>query len=66
MVHVDRKAPTGQVEQMLFIDKSSDACKEQYLDVTVGGIDNKWKLTEAGTYTITLNQLEETVSIVKQ
>lgn len=51
---------------MLFIDKSSDACKEQYLDVTVGGIDNKWKLTEAGTYTITLNQLEETVSIVKQ
>ena len=66
MSAVNGAAPTGQVEQMLFIDKSSDACKEQYLDVTVGGIDNKWKLTEAGTYTITLNQLEETVSIVKQ
>ena len=59
-------APTGQTEQMLFIDKSSDACKGQYLDVAVTGIDNKWKLTEAGTYTITLNQLEETVIIQKQ
>ena len=59
-------APTGQTEQMLFLDKSSDACKAQYLDVAVTGIDNKWKLTEAGTYTITLNQLEETVIIQKQ
>ena len=59
-------APTGQTEQMLFIDKSSDACKGQYLDVAIGGVDNKWKLAEAGTYTITLNQLEETVIIQKQ
>ena len=28
-------APTGQTEQMLFLDKSSDACKAQYLDVAV-------------------------------
>lgn len=59
-------APTGEVEQALFIDKSSDACKAQYLDTAISGVDNKWKLTEAGTYTITLNQLEETISIVKQ
>lgn len=59
-------APTGTTEQALFIDKSSDDCKAQYLDLSIAGIDNKWKLTEAGTYTITLNQLEETVAIVKQ
>ncbi len=29
-------------------------------------IDQKWKVTTSGTYKITLNQLEETVSIVKQ
>ena len=58
--------PTGDVEPMLFIDKSSDACKAQYLDIAIGGIDQKWKITTAGTYTITLNQLEETISIVKQ
>lgn len=58
--------PTGDVEPMLFIDKSSDACKAQYLDIAIGGVDQKWKITTAGTYTITLNQLEETISIVKQ
>ena len=59
-------APTGQVEQLLFIDKSSDACKSQYLDVAIADIDYKWKLTDAGTYTITLNQLEETITIQQQ
>jgi hypothetical protein len=59
-------APTGSLEHMLFIDKSSDACKNQYLDMAVGGVDQKWKITDAGTYTIILNQLEETISIVKQ
>ena len=58
------KAPTGQTEQMLFIDKSSDLCKAQYLENNVGDLDFKWNITEAGTYTITLDQLKETVSIV--
>jgi len=58
--------PTGDVERMLFIDKSSDDCKNQYLDNAIGDVDQKWQITSAGTYTITLNQLLETVSIVKQ
>ena len=51
---------------MLSLDKSDEAFKAQYLDVMVGGIDQKWKITTAGSYLITLNQLEETISIVKQ
>ena len=31
-----------------------------------GNPDNKWKIVEAGNYKITLNQLYETISIVKQ
>src|SRR5690606_30803635 len=31
-----------------------------------GNPDNKWKIAEAGSYKITLNQLYETISIVKQ
>jgi hypothetical protein len=58
-------APTGEVEQMLFIDKSDDGFKAQYLDVNVGDSDQKWQIQSAGTYTITLNQLEETITIVK-
>lgn len=60
------KEPTGQTEKMLFIDKSDEELKNQYLDINVGDIDQKWKITQSGTYTITLNQLAETVSIVKQ
>jgi hypothetical protein len=50
------------------VDKSSDWCKAQYLDVNVGdgGFDQKWQISEAGTYAITLDQLKETVSIVKK
>lgn len=60
------KQPTGEVEPLLFLDKADDAFKAQYLDVMIGGIDQKWKITVAGSYKITLNQLEETISIVKQ
>ena len=35
-------------------------------DIDISSIDRKWKITTSGTYTITLYQLEETVSIVKQ
>ena len=59
-------APTGEVEDMLFIDKSDDYFKSQYLDFSIGDVDQKWKITSAGHYTITLNQLDETISIVKQ
>jgi hypothetical protein len=31
-----------------------------------GNPDNKWQITAAGTYKVTLNQLYETISIVKQ
>lgn len=59
-------APTGSLERMLFIDKSSDACKAQYLDTAIGDIDQKWQIASDGTYEITLNQLEETITIAKQ
>ena len=59
-------APTGSQERMLFIDKSSDACKAQYLDTAIGDIDQKWQIAADGTYEITLNQLEETITIAKQ
>lgn len=58
--------PSGQTEQALFIDKSSASCKAQYLDLNVGDVDQKWKITQSGTYTITLDQLHETVTIIKQ
>lgn len=45
--------PTGDVEQMLFSSPGSNP-------------DNKWKIYSAGTYTIELNQLQETVTIKKQ
>ena len=66
MPAVNGTAPTGQEEKMLFIDKSDDNMKAQYLEVEIKNVDNKWKIAEAGTYKITLNQLTETITIVKQ
>ena len=54
------KTPTGELEEMLFVDKS-DA---QYLEHK--DVDMKWKVGSAGSYKITLNQLKETISFVKQ
>ena len=34
--------------------------------IPAGNPDNKWKITVAGNYTITINQLKETIAIVKQ
>ncbi len=45
--------PTGDQEQMIFSPSGSNP-------------DNKWKITTAGTYTIELDQLQETVIIKKQ
>lgn len=56
---------TGTTEHALFVNKSDDAFKAQYVDVNVGDIDYKWKITTSGSYTITIDQLNETVSISK-
>ncbi len=47
------KTPTGQEEQMLY-------------NYPGAGVDYKWRITEAGTYQIELDQLKETVTIKKQ
>lgn len=62
------KTPTGEEEQMLFVDKSDEAFKNQYLDIVItsDSYDYKWNIREAGTYTITLDQLKETITIAKQ
>ncbi len=39
--------------------------REEYKDLSTGGVDLKWKITEAGSYTITLNQLLDEVIIKK-
>ena len=57
--------PTGEEEHTLFIDKSDETLKSQYLTVSIGDVDNKWKITSSGTYTITLDQLHETITISK-
>lgn len=66
MPAVNGSEPTGKEERMLFIDKSDDYLKAQYVDANINDVDQKWRITEAGTYTITLNQLTETVTIAKQ
>ena len=38
----------------------------QYLEFGVGDIDRKWQIPSAGTYSITLDQLNETVTIIKK
>lgn len=57
--------PTGTTQKVIFINKSDNACQEEYKDLSTGGVDLKWVITEAGNYTITLNQLLEEVTIQK-
>lgn len=45
--------PSGEVEQMIFSANGANP-------------DNKWKITSAGTYTIELDQLQQTVVFKKQ
>lgn len=45
--------PSGNVEKIIYSKNGSNP-------------DNKWKITSAGTYSIELNQLDETVIITKQ
>lgn len=46
-------SPTGEVESMIFSKSGSNP-------------DNKWKITAAGNYSIELDQLQETIRIIKQ
>ena len=57
--------PKGTAEHALFINKSDETLKAQYLTVNVSDIDYKWEITSSGTYTITLDQLNETITISK-
>lgn len=61
----ENESPTGVPQRVLFINKSDNACQEQYKDISVGNLDFKWRVTEAGNYTITLNQLLEEVTIAR-
>ena len=52
IANVPEAAPDGVEQQMIFSGKGA-------------GVDNKWKIKTAGTYTIELDQLRETVTIKK-
>jgi PTS system glucitol/sorbitol-specific IIC component len=49
--------PTGDVEPMLFIDKSSDACKAQYLGIAIGGVVSKFYAAGRETIDITIKSI---------
>lgn len=58
MSATDGAEPTGEEQIMTFVDKINDS--------KAGDVDRKWKITQAGIYTITCNQLTETITIIKQ
>ena len=60
------KEPAGTEEKMLFIDKSDEVFKAQYIEFSVNDIDQKWQISTPGTYEIILNQIKETVIIRKK
>lgn len=70
MAYEADKVPTGEVEPVLFIDKHDDSITRYHYaqseNINVNDVDQKWSITEAGTYTITLDQLHETIIIEKQ
>ena len=56
------KAPTGTAEPVIFLDKNN----KQTGQMGLREFDQKWVISEAGNYKITLDQLNETVIIAKQ
>ena len=66
----DGAEPAGVAEPMLFIDKTADSfTRYQYAKsegVVVDDIDRKWTINLPCTYTITLDQLHETITIIAQ
>ncbi|MCE5174097.1 MAG: SusF/SusE family outer membrane protein [Bacteroidales bacterium] len=51
------ETPTGTEQVMTLVDKINEPSQ--------GSVDRKWKITEAGNYTITGNQLTETITFKK-
>ena len=66
MADKSNKSPTVEVETALFVAKSDAELSSMYPDADLGSLDNKWNIQEAGSYRITIDQLKETISIVKQ
>lgn len=58
MSATNSEGPTGSEQMMTFVDKANDP--------KMADVDRKWKITQAGTYIITGNQLTETITIAKQ
>ena len=56
------KAPAGEAEPIIFLDKNNTQTGQMGLRE----FDQKWNISEAGNYKITLDQLAETVIIAKQ
>ena len=56
------KAPSGEAEPVIFLDKNNVETAKMGLKE----FDQKWEISEAGTYKITLDQLAETVIIAKR
>ena len=65
MASSENATPTGTVEKTIFIDKSDTSLAAQYPEIAIGDVDYKWVINEAGNYTITLNQLLEEITIIK-
>lgn len=65
MATSENETATGTTQKVLFIDKSDNTCQMQYKDISIGGVDLKWKITEPGDYTITFNQLLEEIVIAR-
>ena len=65
MASSENASPTGTVEKTIFIDKSDDTLAGEYRDISIGDVDRKWVISQAGNYTITLNQLLEEITIAK-
>ena len=56
------KVPSGEAEPVIFLDKNN----KQTGQMGLREFDQKWVISEAGNYKITLDQLNETVIIAKQ
>ena len=54
---------TGAVQNVIFVDKGSKEQAALYPDLNLPDVDYKWRISQAGNYRITLNQLTQTVTI---
>ena len=51
---------------VLMVRKKTAVTSFEHWGFDIGSLDNKWNIQEAGSYRITIDQLKETISIVKQ